>query len=230
MALVKFGPMVAEVSGKIGGSVYARNRGGAYVRDWTKPLVSTSSYALAAKARLAAYAQAWQGLTDAQRASWKAWAQSNPITNRLGEPRVLSGSQAYVQINGVLGAIGSSTISVPPTGTAPLALATLVADADIGAGDFDLTYTATPTAADDKLYIQACVVASAGIRYVTNLYRLIGVSAAAQASPFDVQSLFEARFGTPNVGDTVHFAVSVVDSVTGLLSQPIRDSVVVTTT
>ena len=230
MALIKFGPMVSEASGKIGGSVYARNRGGAYVRDWTKPLKSTSPAALAAKSRLAAYSQAWQALTDAQRASWKAWAAANPVINRLGESRVLSGNQAYVQINGVLGAIGSATVSVPPTGTAPASLITLAADGDIGAGDFDLTYTATPLAADDKLYIQACVVASAGISYVNNLLRLIGVSAGAQASPFDVQSLFEARFGTPNVGDTVHFAVSVVDSVTGLLSQPIRDFVIVTST
>jgi len=230
MALIKLGPMVAEVSGKIGGAVYARNRGGAYVRDWTKPLSSTTSYALAAKSRLTALSQAWQGLTDNQRAAWKAWAQANPVINRLGESRVLSGSQAYVQINGVLGAIGSSYVDVPPGGTAPAALTSLVVDADIGAGDFDLTYTATPLAADDKLYIQACRVASAGVTYVNNLLRLIGVTASAQASPFDVESLFEARFGTPNVGDTVHFAVSVVDSVTGLLSQPIRGSAVVTTT
>lgn len=228
--LVKLGPIIGDASGRLGTVIAARNRGGAYLRNGTKPLVSTTAYALAAKALLASLSQDWQALTAAQRASWEAWADSHQVINRLGEPRTLTGHQAYIKLNAIIDNAGGTTISVPPVGTAPDALTSIELDGDIGAGDFDITYTGTPLAANHALYIKACVVNSAGIVYVTNLLRLIGVSAAAQASPYDIQTQFVARFGTPNVGDTVHVAVSVVDTTTGLISPPVRDSVVVTTT
>jgi len=230
MALVKLGPMFAEASGKIGGLVAARNRGGAYVREWTKPLVSTSTEALAAKARLGAYAQGWAGITANERAAWHSWANGNPVTNRLGETRVLSGHQAYVQLNTVIDLVGGTPIDVPPVTTAPGALLTLVFDGDIGAGDFDLTYTATPLAAGIMLYLRGCQVNSPGIKYVTNLYKHIGVSAAAQASPFDIQTLWDARLGAAQVGQTCHIEVRLVDSLSGLVGPPIRTSVVATST
>ncbi len=228
--LIKVGAIVAEMSGALGGIVAARNRGGAYLRNRTKPLVSTTEFALAAKALLAARSVAWQSLTEAQRDSWSAYAATVPVTNRLGETRHLTGHQTYIQLNINILNAGETVISAPPVTAAPDALLTLVADGDIGIGDFDLTFTATPLATDDMLYIFATIVSSPGINYVKNLLRFIGVSAAAQADPFDVESLFVARFGTPVVDQTVHFSVSVIDSKTGLLSVPITSKVVVTET
>lgn len=228
--LVKLGPIIGDASGRLGTVIASRNRGGAYLRNGTKPLVSTTSYALAAKALLTSLSQDWQGLTAAQRASWSAWAESHPVINRLGESRNLTGSQAYVQINSIISNASGTVVSVPPLGTAPDALTSASFVYDVGAGGVSLTFAATPLAADDKLYIRGCVVNSAGINYVTNLLRFIGVSAGAQATGFDFSTLFEARFGEPNVGDTVHLAIQVADSVTGLVSQPIRCKAVVTTT
>ena len=98
-----------------------------------------------------------------------------------------------------------------------------------GTSLFDITYTATPLAAAVELWILAAVVNSAGITYVRNLLRFIGVSAAAQASPLDIQTLVEDKFGTLIVGQTLHVRVSTYDTATGLLSVGLEDSVVITT-
>jgi len=228
--LVKLGPIIGDASGRLGTVIAARNRGGAYLRNGTKPLTSTTQYALAAKALLGTLSQNWQELTATQRASWTAWAQSHPVLNRLGESRVLTGSQSYVKINAVIDNAGGTIIDVPPVGTAPDSLITLTVEYDIGTGNKEIAYTATPLAATDVLYVRACVANSAGIVYVTNMLRLIGVSAAAQASPFDIETLFDARFGEPNVGDSVHVAVAVCNADTGLVSPQLRASTVVIST
>ncbi len=102
-------------------------------------------------------------------------------------------------------------------------------DGDIGAGDVDLVFAATPLAANEKLWMTAAVVDSAGVTYVKNLRKFIGTSAAAQTSPFDNQALIEAVFGTLVVGQTIHMLASTFSTVTGLLSVPLSDTVVVTT-
>ena len=224
------GPFIGNASGSIGGNVFSRNRYGAYTRVRAIPVTSTTDAALNAKARFATASQAWQALTDVQRLAWKEWALDNPIIDALGQQQELAGNAAYVQLNARLAAVGGAVIAVPPTIAPPTGLPTLVQQADIGAGDTDLAYTATPLAANQALYIQAAVVDSAGISYVQNKLRFIGVSAAAQASPFDHQSLVETRFGTLIVGQTLHVQVSVVDTVTGLLSGKLATRTVVVTT
>ena len=74
---------------------------------------------------------------------------------------------------------------------------------------------------------RAAVVNSAGINYVQNKLRLVGVSAAAETSPFDDQSLIETRFGSLVVGQTLHVEAAVVDTATGLLSGKLASRTVI---
>jgi hypothetical protein len=229
MAKFTPGPTVAAVSGSIGGTVYSHNRGGMYIRNRSIPIISTTTFALNAKSRLATASAAWQGLTDAQRLTWGGWALQNPVTDTLGFPRHLTGHQAYVSLNTRLAADGQSAISTPPIIAAPDGLLTLVQDGDEGLGDVDATFTATPLGANEKLWIQAAITNSAGINNVNNLYRFCGTSAAAETSPFDDEALIEARLGTLIVGTKLHVKISVFDTATGLLSLPLTDNVIITT-
>lgn len=212
------GPLAAALSGSTGGTTASRNRYGVYFRTRAIPVTSTTPAALNAKGRLATASQAWESLTEAQRLSWSEWAVDHPIIDRIGQQQTLAGNAAYIQINSRLAAIAEAPLSVPPVAGAPTGLLTLVQTCDIGTGNFDLVYTATPLGATEKLYIQAAVVDSGGINYVTNKLRLVGQSAAAQASPFDHQSLLVARFGAILENQWVHVLISVVDTATGLLS------------
>lgn len=230
MAKLRLGAIAGEISGSVGTWTFAHNRGGAYVRLRSIPDKFTTPYAMAAKSRLALCSANWRQLTSAQQLAWVAWASANPVTDTLGEKRPLTGQQAYVSLAARQHLAGVALPTTPPADPAPDGLITCVLDADIGAGDFDLTYTATPLAAGLMLWIQVCNVPSASVRFVKNRLRFLQVSAAAQASPFAIQTAYEARWGLPAVGSDVVCWVSVLDSTTGLLSMPIETRKTVTST
>lgn len=230
MAKFTPGPTIGSISGSIGGTTYSRNRYGAYIRTRAIPITSTTSYALDAKARMTTASQAWQALTDAQRLAWQMWAAANPITDSLGQSQALSGQAAYVGISCRLQNSGDTVLDVPPIAPAPAPLATITLTGDIGIGTSTLAFTDTPLGAGLKLWFQAAVTNSQGIYFVKPLTRLVSISAAALASPYDYEADVNARLGTLTVGQKITVFASVLDSATGLLSAPLTASVAITST
>ena len=218
--MAKFTPglAVGAVSGSTGGITWSRNRYGAYTRVRAVPVSPNTIYQQAIKAYFQAATQAWAALTDAQRQAWRNWALVNPVTDALGAKQALDGHAAYVQINTTLLRGGDSQIDEPPIGAPPTALETITPTFDIGAGDFEVAFTATPLGADDRLWVWAAVLGTGARKYYKNLLKLVQVSAKAQASPLDIESAVETRFGALAVGQTVVLEVQVQDSATGLLS------------
>lgn len=214
------GIAVAEMSGSLGGTTASRNRGGQYFRRRAIPTRVTSTYAQNAKAILAAASQGWRALTAAQRAEWEAFSKQHPIVDALGKSFTKSGQQAYVAIRCRLAQASAALITAPPISAAPAPLLTFTQTYDIGAGAFAGTYTATPLGAGVKLWIRAAVVDSPGVAFIRNKLKFVGLSAAAQASPFDQQALIEARFGTLLVGQNVFIEMATFDTATGLMSPP----------
>ncbi len=230
MAKIKLGPMAAQISGSIAGTVFSRNRGGTYIRNRAIPTDPNTSAQQNVRAILASQSQSWADLTDAQRAAWENWASQNPVIDVLGASILLSGHQAFVQLNSRLDLDDQTVLLVPPIINAPLALDTVLQDGDIGVGDVDLAFTATPLDANIKLWMQAAVINSPGITYIRNRLRFIGTSAAAEVSPFDNKTLIQTVFGALIVDQTLHVRVSTFDTTTGLLSVGLQSRVVITTT
>lgn len=230
MALFTPGPVVGQISGRVGASVFSHNRGGTYIRNGTIPTLVTSEAAINAKARMTAQSQAWDNLTDVQRLAWLEYARSNPVTNRLGSQVTVGGNAAFCGINCRLALAGVATLTEPPIADPPTALATMTLSLDIGAGDFQVAYTATPLGATEKLWVRACVLNNVAIGYVENRLRNLARSAAAQASPYDIEAQTVARFGTLSVGQKVVIRAHIFDTATGLLSAPLQaDGLIVTT-
>lgn len=99
-ALLKLGPLVTDMRGSIGGTTFARNRGGIYARARVVPINPQTGRQTSVRAALGSLAQRWSTtLTDVQRAAWELYAANVLIPNRLGEPRALSGQQMYVRTN-----------------------------------------------------------------------------------------------------------------------------------
>ncbi len=224
------GPAIASASGSIGGTTFSRNRYGAYTRNRAIPVNPQTANQLAVRARLSNLSTAWGGLTVAQRLSWSEWARQNPIVDTLGQTQVLAGNAAYIQLNSRILAASAPAIDSPPIVTAPDSLLSITLDGDIGLGNFEIAFTPTPLGATESIWTMTAVTNSTGITYVTNLLRQVTISPVAQVSPLDNQIDIEARFGPLVVGQTVHQWVSVFDEDTGLLSAPLRASIVVTTT
>ena len=230
MAKFTSGPLAGQVSGSIGNTVFSYNRYGPYLRVRSKPVQPNTLFQQQARSRLATASQAWAALDSGKRDLWTAWAAQHPIVDRLGTSQTLAGNASYVSINALRALCGDAALDTPPLTPAPSGLLTCTLTADIGAGSFQIAYTATPLAAGCKIFLQAALLYGAGKSYFKNALRFCGLSAAAQASPLDVETLISDRLGTLVVGQTCIVYASVYDSASGLLSQPLSAAELVSTT
>lgn len=101
MALAKFGGGIVQLSGSIGGTVFARNRFGNYARPRTKPVNPHSVRQEAARAILSHLAEYWHAnLDNVQRGLWEVYAAAVAMKNRLGETIHLTGYNHFMRTNG----------------------------------------------------------------------------------------------------------------------------------
>lgn len=218
MALFRPGPLVGQVSGRVAGVVFARNRGGAYVRNGPSPVQPRTIYQQAVRNALAVASAAWNDLTDNQRQAWSEWAKLNPIKNRIGESVTLQGNAAYVQLNSRLAFLGIAPKTATPAVGSPSGLLTLSVTADIGAGDFELVFTATPLGTNERLILEGCNVRATDVKFIENRLVVFDTTDAAEASPYEIESPFQNRLGSVAVGDRIYVRAQVVDDRNGLVS------------
>lgn len=228
MAIIIPGAMVSQASGRIGGTIFSRNRGGAYVRNGSIPTTVTTPFAQLIKSVTAAQSQAWAGLDAAVQEQWREWATQNPVINRLGQSRTLSGHQAFVQINGRLVYAGFTALASPPIGEAPAPFVpgtVTFVDAPLS---LKVAFTPTPAPTGVAVQCYAFLANSPGVSYVRNRLALVTTSAAAAATPLDIAQDVVDRFGTPQEGQTLHIGLRALDSTTGLVSSVFYASTLLT--
>lgn len=97
MARVTF--MNAIVSGKVGGTVYAHNKGGSYMRILRRPTNPKSVAQVMARSNFGSGSNLWRACTAPQRAAYNTFATTffNPLKARPGV--IYSGQQAANALN-----------------------------------------------------------------------------------------------------------------------------------
>lgn len=116
MALILLGPAVADIRGSVGGSTFARNSSGNYIRNRTKPVYPASDAQVLAAANMSANVAAWNNdLTVAQRVLWNALALRTNRRNALGQSITVSGFNLYIRSNMMLLLTGQPAVTAPPT-------------------------------------------------------------------------------------------------------------------
>jgi hypothetical protein len=92
--------IVTAASGSIGGCTYSRNRSGMYIRGRTLPVNPNSAFQQTMRAALTTLVARWTSvLTTAQRDAWSVWAFNTPQTDKLGNPILITGQNAYIKMN-----------------------------------------------------------------------------------------------------------------------------------
>lgn len=210
-------------SGSYQGLTSSRNRFGQYVRSRATPVNPNSTYQGAVRARMALNAAAWRDLTDVQRAGWESLGSQMTRTDPLGQSYTLNGFAAYCSVNNNRLAAGDAVVSDAPALTTPDALTT--ATPTVTAATMSVAYTVTPLPAAHRLFSFVSPQRAAGRTYEGD-FRLIAVSAAAAASPANIFTAYQARLGTPVVGNRIFFSLQVYSA--GFLSGPLLTSAVVT--
>ena len=211
-------------SGSEAGLTYSRNRFGQYTRSRATPVNPNSTAQGQVRARMSANSAAWRGLTDNQRAGWESLGAQMARTDALGQSYTLNGFQAFCSVNNNQLCAGNAVLDDAPALVTPDAIVTCTPTAT--AATFSIAYTITPLPTGARLFVFASSQKSVGRSFEGDL-RLIHVSAAAAASPANVFSAFQAKFGTPVVGNKVFLACTVY--LGGFQSGPFNTSVVVST-
>lgn len=244
MALIKLGAFVTEVSGKVGGSIFSRNKGGAYVKNRVVPLNPDTNFQSAVRAIFASISQAWSGLTQNQITAWNNAVGDFPYQNRLGEKKTLSGKALFQRLNDNLLNIGESLITDVPAPDAPSSvIASNEAPVfDIGTGDaFSFELQLSESTSNAKAVLECTAPLTPGTNNANNRFRKLAVSSALSAATTvdeedfaataaDLVDAYEARFGTPAVGEKVKFRVKIVSTNSGQAGQYWTEDVIVSDT
>ena len=228
MAKVKFGAMVNDARGKMDGVVYSKNQYGAYVRQKVSPVNPLSARQTLVRQRLSNLSKYWGGtLTEAQRAAWTGFAKLNPVVDVFNDKQQLSGLACFVRLNAAILNAGATQIDTPPVDLDVTGLASVTITATAGPSVVSIAFTATPLPAGHRVYVFATPGLSPGVTFYKPFLRFIGVSAAAQVSPYVATTVYTDKFGDTVLGQKIGFLVAVVDGTKGSVAPGLASLVTV---
>lgn len=198
-------------SGKAGGSVYAKNKAGYYVRSNRRGNAPTAA-AAAVKAFLISVSQSWRQLIESDRQSWNVAAPNYPYVNRLGETRTRSGFQLFMLFNLENAINGWPQINVPPGGALPWpsffidenpAVSEFVLDISTPASSvFQIGTNILVTGQLSQIKLFATRILSVGRTAEVADYKALGIFDWADFDPAgatDMKAAYAAVFGTQPV-------------------------------
>lgn len=228
MAKVKFTALMADMRNKLNGSVFARNRGGAYVRTKVTPLNPQSTAQVAARSLLTGLAQNFRSLSQDQITAWNAAVTQWQTTDVFGDLVSPTGLALYVRLNANISNGGGSPISTPPSPVGAEALTSLTLTADVSSSEFDVAFAPATVPANHALYVESTSMLSPGINNANSRFRFIAVAAAAATSPFDAFTTQTAKFGALVAGQKVYVRCKFINLLTGEVSLALKASAIVT--
>jgi len=205
---IKFGALVVAGSGKIGGHVASKNRGGSYLRTKTTPNNPQTSAQQASRALLGSLSQAWSGLTAEERLSFENAVPSFASTDIFGDIRNPSGINLFVKLGANLGILGESALTTAPTKIETYSAAMDLADIDLAEETIAITFSDSNLNAN-KVLIFATPPMTQGTKFVKNRLRVIGY-ATVTAGAIEVWAKYVAKFGTPPAGGNIVFSVKQI--------------------
>ncbi len=115
MAICKYGPLVSEVRGSVGGVTFTAGRFGKVVRARSSPVHAPTNRRTYWKGLLALADAHWIGtLTEQQRLDWRNLAAATDFTNQLDEVYHPTGLNLYVRSNSLLSDTGQARVDAAP--------------------------------------------------------------------------------------------------------------------
>lgn len=235
MAKVLFTAVVADMRGKLAGTVFTKNRGGAVARTKVSPVNARTIPQQVARADFGNFSTAWRSLSQASRDTWNTGAPNFPRKDQFGNTKILSGQQLYVALNSNLSKISlPALIMCPvPQGTSwerpeKVSLAVNAAKLELTAGIGVEPGQAT------VWYIRATPIMSEGVTNPTGRFKAIANMpipsvGTGPAVVEDITTEWESVFGKiPGAGSGQIFVeITAINAATGESSAPLIISGVV---
>lgn len=205
---LKFGAIVTDGRGKIGGHVASKNRAGAYLRTKVTPSNPNTVAQVQARSILASLSQNWQTLSENQRKGWNEAVKEWGKTDIFGDIKNPSGINLFVKLNSNLSSIGHPLLfDVPAKREVPQ---TVIVSGSLSRATGSLTIDFNNNLADGFVaLIRATPTLSAGVSFVKSQFRVIGY-AEVTTDLVVLLNAYSAKFGTPSVGANIYASVQFV--------------------
>ncbi len=210
MAKVKFGMMMTDASGKLGGHVFAKNRGGSYVRTKGIPTNPQTSAQMGIRGIFASITSAWSSLTDAQRATWKNFVSDYARTDIFGDLRNPSGKALFQRLNQNRAISGQAVVDVCSSPQEVPFANVVDAGGSVATNTFEIEYAGNLTGS--KVVIWATPQMSQGKSFVKNDLRQLLSTDGANASTVNIYAAYVAKFGTPVLGANISVGIRVINT------------------
>lgn len=227
MAKVKFTAVVADMRNKLNGSVFAKNRGGAYVRTKVTPVNRQTVDQANVRNRLGTFSQGFRGLTANQIAAWNSAVDNFKGTDIFGDIKTPSGINLYVKLNANLASVNTAAISTPPLPSSVPAITALSASADASAHTLSIVFAPSPVPANTSFVILVTKQKSPGQSFFGGQYSQLAVVAAAGTSPQALGTAYEAKFGSLITGQKIGVKIFAINTTTGQAGIPLTTELVV---
>lgn len=228
MAKVKYGAMVTDARGSIDGVVYSKNQYGGYVRQKVSPVQPRTALQMDTRNSLGQLSKEYSNLlTDIQRANWKTFAGSNPVTDVFGNSQVLNAISMYQKVNRVLHNLGLPSIQDVPANMDVQALLTAVPIAAATGQAMNIVFTDTPTPLETHIYVFATGPLNGGVNYIEKDLQFLTASAAQTSTAFDVASAWIAKYGALVADQRIGFLTATAKNTNGAISVGLRSIITV---
>jgi len=227
MAKVKFSALISEMRNKLNGSVFARNRGGAYLRTKVTPLNPQTAAQVAARSLLASFSQSWRTLTEAQRNAWNSVVDQWATTDVFGDIINPSGSTLFIRLNINVSLAGGTALVSPPTPVGATALPDLLVTADFSTQIMLIDSDIFEVPVGHALVVDATPMLSPGISNAKSKFRVIQTFPAAATMTLDISAAYIAKFGGMVQGQKVFVRAKLIVLATGERSQALVANTIV---
>lgn len=205
---IKWGALVVDGRGKLGGHVAAQNKGGSYLRTKVTPSNPQSTFQTGVRNLFGSISAGWSALTASQRAAWNNAVDDWKRTNIFGDLKLPSGKALYQRLNQQAQIAGYSALTTPPAKED-------IPDSNVTAVAIDttantITATGLYNGSNATVLCFSSGVVSAGTSFVKNLMRIFGDSGGSSYDPSNAYTNYVARFGTPAPGEKVFIGFKIV--------------------
>lgn len=213
---VKWGSIIVNGTGTLGGHVYSRNHYGPFARTKVNPANPSTIYQQGIRTIFLNVQQSWRTLTTSEQNAWSAASIDYPKTNSFGSVYYLSGYNLFISLNLPFWFQFGSVMTTPPTKLVPTSSCDGTLNMDFGTGTFKIDFTSPPNETDVVIKSFATRPLSAGITYVSTELRFIGEQAASGTPNIALYVNWLAKFVVPPVsGQKVFVKLVPVNNVTG---------------
>lgn len=216
MALIKFGMMMTDARGKLGGQVFTKTRSGATIRTKVTPANPNTSAQSLARSRFGLISSEWRLLDEADRATWNSAVSNYSKTNIFGDTYLPSGKNLFVSLNSNLLSVGISSFMTAPLPVSVPSLLLTTAEVVVVDEEINLTYTGSEPGLGYSKVIEATAPFSAGkYNFTGGFARISQWNGTSEPLPTGYYIDYVNKYGNPPPGTKIAFRACVIVNATG---------------